>query len=323
MTFTRRSLIVPTLAATALLLSGCGLPGAGGGPAGDPVSVVEAYFAALADGDAEAAKELLDIPASDAKYLTQEMLDASQQLAPIADVEVGEPTGDSEYSQEVPVSFTLGGKSVTTEIHVYDGNDGWFVSGGLGVVRVAQWDGLGLTLNGIPVEGTDGQVSVFPGAYELAVSEPNFELRGDTIVYPVEPYRPVDVSAVEAGLSDDALALFRDLVRSAVAECVASTTLAAGCGLELPDTLSDGTVLTDGTIVRTLSADASATIDSMVPTLSYDNPTLAEGEFIGGVSMTATCTQGGSSGTCSILFGPSLGRPVVDMGATSPVVVWE
>lgn len=309
------------LAATAILLTGCGLPGAGG-TSGDPKGIVETYFAALTAGDAEAAVAAIDAQAADAKHLTQEMLDASQALAPLDDVEVGEPQSDSEYSADVPVSFTLGGKPFEIEISTYDANDGWIISGGLSVVSIHKWDGLGLTLNGIPVEG-DGEVAVFPGAYELALSEPNFELKGDTVLYAVEPFTPADDSAIEAGLTEEALVEFRTLVRAAVDECIASTTLAAGCGLELPDTLSDGTVLGEGSIVRTLSADAIATIDSLEPTLSFDNPTLAQGEFIGGVTTTATCTQNGSTGTCTVLFGPSLGQPSVDMAAENPTVLWD
>ena len=236
---------------------------------------------------------------------------------------MGEPDSEDEFSIDVPVSFTLGGDPVETTISLYDSiSDGWLISGGLGAVSLYRFGGLGLTLNGIPVDA-EHEVSVFPGAYELGVSEPNFELKGDTVVFALEPYSPADDSAIEAGLTEDALAEFRTLVRAAVDECIASTTLAAGCGLELPGTLSDGTVLTEGTIVRTLSSDTILTLESLEPRLSYENPTLAQGDYIGGVTTTATCTKDGSTGSCTVLFGPTLGSPSVDMAAENPKVLWD
>ncbi|MCS5715923.1 hypothetical protein NVV95_15350 [Herbiconiux sp. CPCC 205716] len=295
--------------------------GSGSGDSGTASETVEAFFTALSDADSETALGLISQAPDDDTLLTDEVLAASNELAPITDVAIVDDTTENGYG-DVTVSYSLGGTPVTAEYSVDDyDDDGWKITGGLSYLNVDRFDGLGLTVNGQEVSGTE--VQLFPGTYQLATTLPNFTLTGTTTVTATEPFGSVDVGDIEPGLSDAALAQFRTLVQSAVDACVASTTLAAGCGLELPATLDDGTQLTDGTITRSISADATVTIQNMVPTLSYDNPTLAQGEFIGSVSTSGQCTQNGASGTCDVLFGPSLGAPSIDMASANPTVLWD
>jgi hypothetical protein len=287
-----------------------------------PSTVVTDYLTALSKGDAKTALSYLSDPADDDTLLTDDVLAASNTIAPITAIKVvDEPTGSG--SGDVTVSYLLGDTPVTTTYSVYDtgDDDGWKLSGGLGSLSVAQFDGLGLTVNGQAVDGDS--VDVFPGSYELATTLPNFALTGETTLTVTEPYASADTSGIEPGLSDAGTAQFRSLVQAAVAACVASTTLAAGCGIDLPATLSDGTQLVEGTIQRTLDADTTTTLGSLEATLSYDNPTLAQGDYIGAVDVTAQCSQDGSTGTCNVLFGPSFGRPSVDLASATPTVLWD
>jgi hypothetical protein len=292
-------------------------------PTGTPTQAVEDYFAAIADGDAETALGLMSDAPDDDTLLTDEVLAASNELAPITAVEVADLT-DGSSSGEVSVNYLLGDAPVTASYNVvdYDDDGTWELTGGLGYLSLSRFTGLGVTVNGQPVEAS-GELQVFPGTYEFATTLPNFTLTGTTTVAATEPFATVDTTDIEPALSEPALAQFRSLVKAAVDACVASTSLAAGCGLDLPPTLDDGTQLTDGTISRSLSAEGTVTIDSMVPTLSYDNPTLAQGDFIGSVSTSGQCTQAGATGTCDVLFGPSLGRPSIDMAAETPTVLWD
>jgi hypothetical protein len=81
--------------------------------------------------------------------------------------------------------------------------------------------------------------------------------------------------------------------------------------------------MVDGTITRTLSANTITTLETMVPTLSYDNPTLAQGEYPGGVEVSGQCTKDGASGTCSVLFGPAFGTPSINMTKEPLTVIWD
>ncbi len=295
--------------------------GGGQGSQNSPSAAVTHYLNAIADGDSAAALALLSSPPTDTTLLTDEVLAASAALAPITQIEVsGEQ--QSSGSADVTASYLLGGTPVQTQFSVldYDDDGSWQISGGTGYLELTKFDGLGLEVNGQAV--TASEAEVFPGAYQLATTLPNFMLTGDTTVVVTDPFTSADTTGIEPGLTDAATAQFRSLVKAAVDACMASTTLAAGCGLDLPPSLTDGTQLTEGTITRTLPADTAATLDSLKVTLSYDNPTLAEGEYVGAIDVSAQCTQSGATGTCSVLFGPSLGQPSIDMASPNPTVVW-
>ncbi|SKA93906.1 protein of unknown function [Agreia bicolorata] len=302
-----------------------GNPGGGGGgapaaEASSPSDAVKGYLTAIADSDAKTALSYLSSPPSDSTLLTDEALEASNKLGPITKIEVPKSDGKGG-SADVTASYLMNGEPVSTTFSAYVDGGKWKISGGTGSIYTEPFDGLGLTINGQAVD-TD-QVDVFPGTYELATSLKNFTLTGPTTVTVTESYSSADTSQIEPALTDEALQQFRSLVRAAVEACVASTTLAAGCGLDLPATISDGTQLTDGTITRTLSADSNATLDSLEATPSYDNPTLVEGEYIGSPEVSADCTKDGASGRCSIYFAPALGTPSVDMASDNPVVKWD
>ena len=303
-------------------LAGCGLPGTFG-PSGPDraVEVAEAYFAAIADGDAEAALSHSYPPNGDDAALTDDVLAQSTDLAPITDIEVAVAKGGekSEYSVDVVVDFLLGGDPVTIETSVSDYGDDWRIHG-LFTITAGMFDGLGLTLNGQEVSGDS--IELFPGMYELELGLEGFTFDGDSIVPITESWGGA-IDELRPALTEDAVAEFRAAVRAEVDACLASTSLAAGCGLEIPATLSDGTVMADGTITRTLSANAITTLETMVPTLSYDNPTLARGEYPGGVEVSGQCTKDGSSGTCSVLFGPALGTPSINMVNRPLTVLWD
>ncbi|WP_378143872.1 hypothetical protein ACFJGV_10550 [Cnuibacter sp. UC19_7] len=303
--------------------SSSGGTGTGGESSTTPSQVVTDYLTAVADGNAEKALSYIGTPPDDTSLLTDDVLAASNELAPITDISiVSEDT--SNGSSDVTVSYDQGSKPVTIEYSVldYDGDGTWQITGGTGYISTSKFKGLGLTINGQDVGDVD-EVEAFPGTYGLATTLPNFTLTQNAPVVVDEPFGSADTSDITPALTDAALQQFRDLVRAAVQTCIATTTLDAGCGLAIPATLSDGTQLVDGTIQRTLPADTSVSIDSLEATLSYDNPTLAQGESIGGIDVTAQCTQGGTTGTCSVLFGPSIGRPSVDMASPNPTVLWD
>ena len=322
--------VVVLVIAVVFGLSRIGSMAGGGGGGGEapkaqassPSDAVTDYLTAIADGDAKTALGYLSSPPSDSTLLTDEALAASAKLAPITEIDVPETKGESG-SADVTATYLLNGEPITTTFSTsdYDNDGKWEISGGTGSIYTKPFEGLGLTINGQEVDAES--VEVFPGSYELATSLKNFTLSGPTTVTVTDPYESADTTQIKPALTDEALQQFRGLVRAAVDACIASTTLAAGCGIDLPATISDGTQLADGTITRSLSADANATLDSLEATPSYDNPTLVEGEYIGSPSVEADCTKDGTTGRCSIYFAPALGTPSVDMASDNPVVNWD
>ncbi|WP_420112288.1 hypothetical protein, partial [Pseudactinotalea sp.] len=106
-------------------------------------------------------------------------------------------------------------------------------------------------------------------------------------------------------------------------ECVSSNALETGCGLTIPAELDEGTELDDGTLERTLTDDAQEALESLEPMIDYSDPTIASAGYIGAVDVEAECTQGDESGTCTILFAPSLSSPSVVMTDPDLPVTWD
>ncbi|WP_203579422.1 hypothetical protein [Microbacterium hibisci] len=299
-----------------------GSPAAGGAAGGSPSDAVTVYLEALADSDAESAlAQLADRP-RDESLLTDEMLTASNELAPMADISVEDVDSDSYAT--VPATYALGDVSVSTEFSVSLDEDGaWKIGTGVNELSLGTYfSGMDLTLNGIPVDGE--QVTVFPGTYEFATTTEYFEITGSPIVTVEDEYRTPDFTETTATLDADGLAVFQQTINDAVAACLASKNLSAGCGLDLPATLDDGTVLTEGTITRVPRAETQAELANLQPTDAYsDSPLQVRSQSIGSIETTAECQKDGASGTCTLFFGPALGPALVDFGQDPVAVLWD
>jgi len=292
----------------------------GGTTATTPAAVVEGYLEALADSDAKTALSFVDEVPSDSPFLTDDVLAASNELAPLTDIVVTEPT-DADFSTSVTATYSLGDVPVTTEFSVneYDADDVWKLTAVTADLDFGdRFAGLDMTLNGEPLESSSAEV--FPGTYELATTTPNFEVTGTTAITVREPFDYPSLSDTSAALTADGVLVFRQAVKDSVAACVAATTFVAGCGIDVPQVLSDGSLLAEGTLVRSLRAETQAKLDNLQPQPGYGDPLVVTGEYIGGISVTASLEGGGSG---DLLFGPSLGSPVVDFTSGTPVVTWD
>lgn len=291
--------------------------------------VVQDYLTALADSDADAALALLVDTPSDATLLTDDALSASNDAAPIADISVPEPTplaSDDEYSHDITASYSIGGKPVSGTFSVvdYDGSGDWRLMSGTVDLFIGSGTGdLDITLNGEPVDGDS--VTVFPGTYHLETTSPYHTLTGtDTVTVSDPADYSADFSDVNVELNEKGLAAFRQSITDAVTACLASKSLVAGCGIDIPETISDGTKIIDGTITRSLDADGQATMANLKPEDIYGDPMQVRGPYIGSVDVTADCESNGQRLTgCTFLFLPSFGSPLVDF-TTDPVTVrWD
>jgi hypothetical protein len=305
--------------------AGIGISSAISGAQGDPESIVTDYLTAVQDGDAKQALSYLDESISDKTLLTDDVLKASAKLGKISKIKLTSSKEDSSTTK-VTAKFSVGSTPVTQEFTVYKAYKGGYsiLSGGTVSLYPSTLDGVAVTVNGQEAKGDSW--TVFPGAYELALPkgvDASFSISGaDDLVAAGDGYDLL--SDVKVELNEAGVQQFRDAVTEAVNACIASTTLAAGCGLDVPATLSDGTVIADGTLTRTLSADAQANLANLEPRETFSNPLQVYGDYIGSVKTSSTsCTQNGSTTGCDIWFGPSLGSPQVDFTSGTPVVRWD
>ncbi|GAA4526535.1 hypothetical protein GCM10023160_21310 [Brachybacterium paraconglomeratum] len=313
-----------------------GVGGAGGGgaepsaadltPEEQSTALVTDYFAALSAGDAVTSLELLPpMDEADGVLLPVEAYSTALERAPVSDVVVGTPELDGGLiSGTVPVTFTVGGVSVSDEYSVHDYDDDGVIeltSTSSNPVGAYGLSGLGMTLNGVEV--TDGQsLYLLPGGYEVAYSLELFApsstdpvIIGEHFVSPEWP---------EPQLTEEGLTAFRGAVQTAVDGCLAQTTLEAGCGTDtLPASTDDGWTLTEGTVRRTLPEDTQRTIDTMETTSSYDEPTYVEGEVVGSLDTEMDCTKDGQAGVCEMWLGGGMSVPHVDMADPELPVTWS
>jgi len=133
--------------------------GAGGGTK-TPSAAVQGYFDAIIANDATKALSYAKIEPTDKTFLTNEVLTASSQAAPITNVVVAEVT--DKYAYEVPVSYTMGDQNINVEISVDKVGNDWKLDAVATPIDVSRI-GVKPIING--VAATTDKVYLFLGTY--------------------------------------------------------------------------------------------------------------------------------------------------------------
>ena len=287
----------------------------------------QGYLEALAAGDAEQALTYLDPESADLEgpLLTADVLGASLEQAPISDISVAAAEEYEEVASryDVTVSYLLGEESVSETWYVSPSEDGssFLLEDGTATVSADGLEGMThVEIAGVPVEDTE-EFTVFPGVYTAALPGDRLVLEGSTTVTVASPGASADFEDTTVATTAEGQEYARGLVQAAVEDCVASTNLEAGCGLDQPETLSDGTVLTEGSLERTLSDSATKALEEMTFELGPGGPTVVYGEDVGAVEVLAEGTRDGQTGGGEITGGgTSIGTPTMDLGEEEPTV---
>lgn len=289
-----------------------------------PDGAVEAYLTALSEGDAESALSLVEAP-SDTTHMTQEVLEASLQIAPISEISVSEigEVGEFSVSEEVTASFTVGEEEVTHRFRVTTDDDGesWALDAAVTITEPSAGS-LDVTVNGEEFATSDAYV-FFGAAYELDLAQDNFTFGEDSVIYATDSY--LSTSGLEVTLTDEATDTWRQLILDAIDECVSSNEREVGCGLDLPEEVS-GDEVVEGTVERSLPSSTQQELDALSPQPDWSNPNLVGAEsFTGQVDVEYECRFQGETGICELLTGDArlIDFPVVDMAAEELEVVWE
>lgn len=291
-------------------------------------ALVTDYFDALSAGDAATALELR--PVDDPQGSTPlpiEAYTAALEAAPVTAVEVGAPVIDEDglAEGEVPVTFTVGDRTVEDSYSVHDYDDDGVLeltSAGATEKVPEDFDGLAATLNGVEVTAGDPLV-LLPGAYELGFDAEHFQPSSTDPLIVGEQTSSVEWPGTT--LTEEGLTAFRGAVQGAVDQCIAATSLEAGCGMSpLSETSTDGWTAKDGTVSRTLTDEARTAIDEMEAELVDGDPSAVEGSGgIGEVPTTLECTKDGQTGECEMISGGTITVPTVDMTDPELPVTWS
>lgn len=309
--------------------------GGGGGvlkaktPQGQAAATVENFLTALSKADSKTAYKSLT--STDKSKLTSDAaLKKSQELAPITNIVVDTEgiTGgtDSDPYIVVPVSFDLGDENVSRTFKLMStgssGKGDWRILDGMLSLSTLSFKGLKPSVNGISI--TDDFVRVFPGAYEIELGVQQFEIDGDTNVFPMVSNDDASAQiSARAKLTEEATQTFREMVRASLAECTAMKTLSTPCGMDLTKGFSSGEQAVDGTVTRTLTPEGDAALNNLTARSSPSAPTVVTASGSIRVSIETDVVKDGKTSHFSVLFGAPLLTPTVDFGAETPKVTWR
>lgn len=287
-----------------------------------PEQVVQAYLEAIAGGRAEEALGYLyDKPYGDASLLTDEVLAVSNEIAPITAISVT-PPADPTYGGDVTATYLVGEEQASYEFSVIGrAEDGYKISTGTVSGSLSGGDGIEVLVNGVAPSDPDS-IALFPGGYQVTTEQKYFTV--DDAEYVLTDPRADGYLDVEVTLDKDGTAAFTKLVTESAEKCVASKKREAGCGLDLPATLSDGTKVAENSIKRSMPAETRKRLKELEPQLGSSDPTLVRAkDYLGSVKAEAGCTKGSQKGTCEILGAPGFGSPTVDFAAKELTVEWD
>jgi len=259
-----------------------------GAPTGTPDEVVVGYLNALAHSDSQQALGFAKLRPTDQRMLTDEVLTASNKLAPLRQITV-HTTELTDYRAQVDAAYLIGDQKVAQSFTVYAVGTEWKLYDVARKVDLGQLKtgDLPLSLNGITIPAEN--VELFPGRYQVATTDERYLFTKDTFLVS-SPTVPPDLGEVQLGLSSSGVEQIAAAASSRLDGCLAAHELQpAGCGF--------GAVAPKGTVVRpeTLHWKATKGLESlqmMRPTLDPDNPRLATADVLIQVSVTAKDTKG-------------------------------
>lgn len=290
----------------------------------------DAFYDAIAAGDAAGARQLADasyVDPRDMQLLTDDMLAASQDFAPLTGVVLGDVSApdDSSLTARIQASYRLGDQEIETSLPFSRySDDTWKVDLSDNSMRIpAYWRPASrVEVFGEPVTEDDPPV-VFPGLYPLDVTGGvPLGFGNSTGAIALGNGRTgIAIPAADGTaltLTPDATTAkkFWEAVQPSLDACLASTDPLSTCTEGEAQASHAANELAAGTVVR--SAPKDDTFRSKIPDVyaGRDNSLIAFANIT--VDYTATCTDGSTCDGYEFLL-----YPVVDYSGDRPIVTWE
>jgi hypothetical protein len=176
-------------------------PSQNGGPqqAARPSDAVAAYLEAIAAGDATAALSYAVDPAPTGPLLTNDVLAASLERAPLEGIDV--PVVEDQNAKSVSASYTLGDSNVSESFDVVKVGDVWKISRAvkdLDISFIADGS-IPVKINGIKI--TEDSVAVLPGSYAFTSGLRYVGYGSKNVVLVKSPYVEADTYQIQSQLT--------------------------------------------------------------------------------------------------------------------------
>jgi len=175
-------------------------PSQNGGPqASRPSDAVAAYLEAIAAGDAKAALSYAVEPAPTGPLLTNEVLAASMERAPLQAIDV--PVVEDQNAKSVSASYTVGDSDVSESFDVVKVGDAWRISRAVKDLDISSIaDGsIPVKINGVKI--TDDSVAVLPGSYAFTSGLRYVGYGSKNVVLVKSPYVEADTYQIQSQLT--------------------------------------------------------------------------------------------------------------------------
>ena len=289
---------------------------------------VRAYLTAVAEADAEKARGYLG-EVNDDSLLTDEVLRASSERAPLTGISVGEVTRDRGIGSpyHVQVSYLVGDEKVSARLSVNLVDDPVIINASS--LRLGGLKDLGVTVNGAAPDTTSP--TVFPGSYLLTTRSEYLEVTGEPIAA-IDPTKQSYSLTAENSVvvSEAGVQMFREKVVAEARKCLASTSLDPGCGIEVPqypDSIPGCAEIREDSVHRRQDISQAALLESVTPSLKpmESNTIWAHSSEFGRFTATVTCRTGDTWAESRLHNVPVnyFGSPSVDLTDPELPVVWE
>lgn len=251
----------------------------GGGSVTPPVTAsasdaVRGYLEALAAADAETALSYAANRPDDSALLTDEVLAASNAIAPITDIEV-EPTTASGAA-EVQAHYSIGTSDVIdTRFELVETASGWRLEKVASEVTVDEFPAFG-TINGAAVPSADA-FTLFPGSYQLGTSDGRYQVSGTFLVESVDGN--AGTLKVPAKLSSTGVTAVRSAAQKRLNACIKENKMhpSDGCGFWIRAEDENGKKFKPKKVRWHITSGAN-TLKSVKLTVSANDPTVAAGK---------------------------------------------
>lgn len=288
-----------------------------------PDAALKDYFDAIIKGDAKRAlKYGSSTPSGSSKYLTDEMLKASQKANPISSLEVSGDTS-SQTSASLSADYSIGDESVTATYRMYRNGKGarWQMSRAATDVDLSTLGSSTMKINGVSVEAS--KIALFPGGYTFDSGNDYIKYGSgdDSTMYIKDPSSYVSSYDLKPQLTTKGTQTYKDLVKAKLTSCLASHKIRPqGCPFYSPSTTNQGSKITEDSLNYTSTTLDS--IDSASPTLE-SGTTKAKAYLYLSVRVTGKAVN--SSGQAVSVSGTASttgNNPVVDFGTEKPTLTW-
>ena len=225
-------LVVVLIIVCVVILATRGGGGGGGGifaPRPEPEVPVQGYLDALAAGNASEALSFAAQTPNDT-FLNNTVLSASLAINSITGIEVHEANTDAGAPYTVSADYRIGSEAISTTFTVVQVEDRLLLQ------QVAQdvslgsiyAPGAGLTINGVAAGYGATTVTLFPGTYQLAVTNSYLEITNEQFV--VRDVSGATAISAELGMASGAKAKLAKAAKSELSKCMKQKKMQTTCG---------------------------------------------------------------------------------------------